>query len=153
MSARWRITSPFELVLPYLSTPQRLDKPPDDQFLTFCRKKGFPCTYVAKRHAVHNGQDFGLAQIVLSIPPEHYETDGLWLRPYFDPKTKTVELQKRDGSNLKRCKRYSGTLAHLATRMLGRPLLYLAHAEGLIEAVPGKSEIRSSKCSPESLLK
>lgn len=65
----------------------------------------------------------------ITTPPGEDE----WLCPYFDPVTRTLRLRRRDGND-------SPTyweVGHAARRKGLRPLLLLAHAEGLLDKVPG----------------
>lgn len=96
-----------------------------DQFFHFCPRPGFPAKII--RVVLVNGQKIGSAQI--SLPAGENEQ----LCPYFDPVTRTLRFRKRDGQDAP----YSKELWHLAQRKEYQPLLYLAHAEGLIDSIPG----------------
>lgn len=75
-----------------------------------------------------------MARVSLSFLSSEKNED-LWIRPYFDPTTKELRFQGRDGEDAGPRKR----LYHLAVNTSHRPLLKLVVAEGLLESIPGQS--------------
>lgn len=87
---------------------------------------------MTRRHVVYEGKDLGKANI--HLPPNMVDPADPWLRPFFDPETKSLCFQKRDGTDLP----FKRATSWLAPCQSSRPLLHLAHAEGLLDLVPGE---------------
>lgn len=90
--------------------------------------------YRITTHSVWNGQCLGRTGLTYSTkdPPGTV----MWVRPYFDPATKEIRLQGRDGSDIATLRAKS--LNHCAGFDDLRSVLRLAQLEGLLDKVPGK---------------
>lgn len=81
---------------------------------------------------VLQGQNLGEAKIVFAHGANG--TDK-FLRPYFDPATGFLRFQTVTGEDYP----YAKDLAALAASPKLRPLLQLAHSEGLLDKIPGEA--------------
>lgn len=88
--------------------------------------------YEFKRRVLVDGLDFGAA--IISFRTKDEPGTSLLARPYFDPAAKEVRLHDRGGLDVGARK----TLLDCASASALRPLLHLAHSEGLLDRVPGK---------------
>lgn len=139
---------------PYISSLKKAEVPSETQLILFlCGTRG-PSTFQARREVLKDGHDLGHASINV-YAPEVKEDEELWLYPYFNLDTKTLMFQKPDGTDhpIRR------SLPRLAASKQGRPLLHLAHMEGLLDKVPGMSHVQIGqaplnfphcRCSPSA---
>ncbi|KAG8997386.1 hypothetical protein FRB93_000390 [Tulasnella sp. JGI-2019a] len=120
--------------LPYISTLKHKAFPADSDMIRLSphyRSTKGTSEWWAMRHIMLNGKDLGIVQIWLR-PTSIEENEEIWLRPYFDPTTRCLRLQRRDGSDYS----YTRNLQRLAAYKYLRPFLHLAHGEGLLESIP-----------------
>lgn len=128
--------------LPYISTLRWHRNPPEHEFVkitaevmksTASRSAITMCRF--QRHVVIKGQDVG--QAALAWLTQDRPSSEIWVRPYFDPATGEIRLQGKDGLDIGPRKHYIKCAADDGIR----PILRLAHAEGLLDKLPGPSII------------
>ncbi|KAG8997353.1 hypothetical protein FRB94_007708 [Tulasnella sp. JGI-2019a] len=118
---------------PYISSLQKLERSPLPEELMRTSIFGSQHRmHQVMRKVVVNNQVVGEVHIYIPRMMKQGPLEPLWLRPYFDPEAKLLRFQLADGSDYP----FSKPLASLAVGSCTRPLLYLAHAEGLIDSVP-----------------
>lgn len=100
-----------------------------DQFFYFHTTPGEKSKRMIRRSLLLDGQSLGA--VLFTLPPG----DDEWLCPYFEPATRTLRFRKRNGDDAD----HVLELQHLAQSAVYRPLLRMAHGEGLLEKVPGTS--------------
>ncbi|KAG8983418.1 hypothetical protein FRB94_007220 [Tulasnella sp. JGI-2019a] len=83
------------------------------------------------RSVIVDNQIIGKAVFYIPAKGEQTPLKPIWVRPYFDPETKQLRFQLPDGSDHV----FSRSLTELASSA-ARPLLRLAHSEGLIDVIP-----------------
>lgn len=86
-----------------------------------------------QRHVIIEGQSIGRLDMRFTTQDE--PGTAMWVRPYFDLATKELRLQGKDGADTE----FRKSLMQCATAKSLRPLLHLAHHEGLLDKVPGMS--------------
>lgn len=74
----------------------------------------------------------GLGAATLQVRRQYFTED--WVCPYFDPERRTLRFRQRGGKDAE----YTIDLSTLAQGEGLRPLLALAHAEGLLDKIPGE---------------
>ncbi|KAG9028815.1 hypothetical protein FRB95_006042 [Tulasnella sp. JGI-2019a] len=124
---------------PYISTLKRKDIPTDADMIRWTpyhHGRSGRTNSLAARRVMLNGKDIGQVRIPFALSPLLKEDEEIWLRPYFDPTARCLRLQRRDGSDYS----YIRDVHTLAAHTYLRPILHLAHAEGLLESVPGKHQ-------------
>lgn len=74
-----------------------------------------------------DGKRLGRTRFVLPPGPD------IWICPYFDSVTRTLRFRRRDGMD----ETFHLDLSDLAQSKDYRPILAMAHAEGLLDKIPG----------------
>lgn len=76
-------------------------------------------------------QKMGRVRLFSPLSPEEEE----WLCPSCDPMTRSLRFRRRNGQDVPR----NMELCTLAQSEIYRPLLVMAHADGLLDNIPGAS--------------
>ncbi|KAG8991857.1 hypothetical protein FRB94_012211 [Tulasnella sp. JGI-2019a] len=121
-------------IQPPLTTLIENHQPPEDRLLLFYPRseKEKIRNFRVDRRVVRDGVNFGHAALMVKHYDWKVEDGELRLCPYFDPTSKTLRFKKPDGEDFHRDQH----LTELLSRKIYRPLLHLAHAEGLLDKVP-----------------
>lgn len=133
-----------------ISTLMPETRPALDRFLTFkeyapCSERQMRCQQRARKDGVYFGP------VSMNISLMGWDEDRpipKQLCPYFDPSSKTLRYLQLDGERFfERRERHLADLLNLTSY---RPLLALAHAEGLLDKMPGQC-LQAASVSPQGM--
>lgn len=99
-----------------------------DQFFRFYTVSPRSKSRELRRTLFLDGRRIGESRLILPLGEDEL------LCPYFDPVSRTLRYCKRDGQDAP----YWFDLSGLAQRDSYRPLMLMAHAEGLLDKLPGQ---------------
>jgi len=147
--SHWWLESPHSSTLrkpgtcAFISSLKRVDQPPDDQLIHFLPREwdrdrlgiNYRIPLYAHRHVLKDGENWGKQRMTVTVSRASPEaTEGMWLRPYFNPEDKSLRYQTKDGSDSP----YRQSLTSTNASRTKQSLLRLAVAEGLLERVPAR---------------